>query len=81
MWHAGDTGSGGREHLHSLSGPQREILRDDAVVTRVRPASDSRFIDSRQLRKPLSARIPSDITALEPHYASMLGNQDRVAGR
>lgn len=81
IWHAADTGNGVRERLQSLSGPHREILRDDAVVTCVLPASDSRFIDSRQLRNPLSARIPSDITALEPHYASQLGNQDRVAGR
>ena len=81
IWHAVDSAGGVRERLQSLSGPHREILRDDQVITCVLPSSDSRFIHSRQLRTPLSARIPTDMSALEPYYRSALGEQDRVAGR
>lgn len=81
IWHAADANGGVRERLQSLSGPHREILRDDQVITCVLPSSDSQFIHSRQLRTPLSARIPTDVSALEPYYRSALGDQDRVAGR
>lgn len=81
IWHAADPAGGVRERLQSLSGTHREILRDDKAITCVLPSSDSRFIHSRQLRNPLSSRIPTDMSALQPYYRSALGEQDRVAGR
>ena len=81
IWRSADGAGGVRERLLSLSGAPREILRGDATVTCIFPGNGSVMTDRRRLRAPLSARLPEDIDALQPHYAVELLGEDRVAGR
>ncbi len=81
IWRAVDRNGEVRERLHSLSGVPREILRGDDSVTCILPNSDSLLIDKRQLQGLLDARIPADVSLLEPHYQLRLVGDDRVAGR
>ena len=81
IWRAADPESGIRERLISLSGDPREILRGDDSVTCILGNSQSVLVDRRQLRRPLSARIPEDVERLRPHYRLQLVGEDRVAGR
>lgn len=81
IWRAADPETGIRERLVSLSGQHREILRGGDSVTCILGNSESVLIDQRQLRRPLSARIPEDVDRLRPHYELRLVGEDRVAGR
>ncbi len=81
IWRSADADTGIRERLVSLSGQPREILRGDDSVTCILGNSESVLIDQRQLRRPLSARIPEDVDRLRPHYQLRLVGEDRVAGR
>ncbi len=81
IWRSADPETGIRERLVSLSGEPREILRGGDSVTCILGNSESVLIDQRQLRRPLSARIPEDVDRLRPHYELRLVGEDRVAGR
>lgn len=74
-------GSGGeRERLMSLTGPKREILRDNQVVTCILGDSESVHVNRSQPRSPFPASFPETLEGIERHYSFSLGDEDRVAG-
>lgn len=70
-----------REHLLSLSGAAREVLRDDDTVSCILPNTRSVFVDKRRLHRAFPVIMPKDVEALETYYRLSLSGSDRVAGR
>ena len=77
--HAADT-NGERERLMSLTGPKREILRDNQVVTCILGDRESVHVNRSRPRSPFPASFPESLASLEQHYSFTLGDEDRVAG-
>ena len=73
--------TGEREHLLSLNGPAREMVRDDASVTCISPDARSVSIGNRQKTKGLHALFTADVESLSDYYDFHLLHQTRVAGR
>ena len=73
--------TGEREHLLSLNGPAREMVRDDASVTCISPDARSVSIGNRQITKGLHALFTVNIESLTDYYNLRLLHQTRVAGR
>lgn len=70
------------ERLVSLTGPAREVVRDDHEVRCYLPDQKSIFIEQRRLRRnAFLAIVPDRIPELEQNYAMQLGGRGRVAGR
>ncbi|TCK17574.1 MucB/RseB-like sigma(E) regulatory protein [Thiogranum longum] len=77
--HSGESG-GERERLMSLTGPKREILRDNQVVTCILGDSESVYVNRSRPRSPFPASFPKSLAGLEQLYSFRLGSEDRVAG-
>lgn len=73
--------SGEREHLLSLNGSAREVVRDNASVTCISPDARSVSIGNRQIKKGIHAIFSMDIENLAAYYDFHLMHQTRVAGR
>lgn len=70
------------ERLISLTGPPREVIRNDKEVRCYLPDQKSIFIEQRRLdRKAFLAIDPGRLPDLEQNYAIALGHKNRVAGR
>ncbi len=77
--HSGNRGDE-RERLMSLTGPQREILRDNQVVTCILGDSESVHVNRSRPRSPFPASFPESLEGLEQLYSFSLGGENRVAG-
>ena len=74
--------SGVTERLVSLTGPAREVIRNDQEVRCYLPDQKSIFVEQRRLgRGPLLAIVPDRLPDLAQNYTIQLGGAGRVAGR
>lgn len=73
---------GGMEHLISLTGPQREVIRDHKEVMSILPGSHSVLIERRYAATHFPAPIPQAIheNKLIAYYNFKYLGEDRVAG-
>lgn len=76
---AGERGE--REKLSSLSGPMREVVRDNRAVTCILGDQQSVMVNKSRPRPPSPAMFPKDIDGIERYYRFVLDGTDRVAGR
>jgi len=72
---------GERERLVSLTGPKREVLRDNQVVTCILGDRQSVHVNKSRPRTPFPFSLPKELMQLEKYYAFTVEGQDRVAGR
>lgn len=72
--------SGERERLMSLTGPKREVLRDNQVVTCILGDDQEVVVNKSQPRAPFPVSFPEELMELEKHYSFEVSGQDRVAG-
>jgi len=77
--HARDE-SGERERLLSLTGPKREVLRDNQVVTCILGDRQAVVVNKSRPRTPFPVSFPTELMDLERHYRFKVLDQDRVAG-
>ena len=77
--HASDE-SGERERLLSLTGPKREVLRDNQVVTCILGDRQAVVVNNSRPRTPFPVSFPTELMDLERHYSFKVLNEDRVAG-
>ena len=70
------------ERLVSMTGPAREVIRNDKEVRCYLPDQKSIFVEQRRLgRSPLLAIVPDRLSDLTQNYSIQLGGSGRVAGR
>ena len=79
IMHAMDE-EGERERLLSLTGPKREVLRDNQVVTCILGDRQSVVVNKSQPRTPFPVSFPRELKELEKHYRFNVLGEDRVAG-
>ncbi|MDT8388030.1 MAG: MucB/RseB C-terminal domain-containing protein [Thiogranum sp.] len=72
--------SGERERLVSLTGPEREVLRDNRAVTCILGDRQSVLVNKSQPRAPFPLSFPRQLMELEQHYTFDVLDEDRVAG-
>lgn len=77
--HGGE--QGGAEHLVSLSGEPREIIREGNVVKCYLPGRQTVIVQRGDSAMPLPARVPLDDPGLEKQYEFLLLGESRIAGR
>jgi len=77
--HAADS-KGERERLMSLTGPKREILRDNQVVTCILGDRESVHVNRSRPRTPFPAGFPESLAEVGQYYSFSVGDEDRVAG-
>jgi len=78
--HAMDN-DGERERLFSLTGPKREVLRDNQVVTCILGDRQSVQVNKSRPRTPFPISLPKELMQLEKYYRFEVNGEDRVAGR
>ena len=71
---------GERERLLSLTGPKREVLRDNQVVTCILGDRRSVMVNKSRPRSPFPVSFPKELMALEKYYSFDVAGEDRVAG-
>ncbi|MFQ5644497.1 MAG: MucB/RseB C-terminal domain-containing protein [Thiogranum sp.] len=71
---------GERERLFSLTGPRREVLRDNQVVTCILGDSQAVVVNRSRPRSAFPASFPSELVELEKYYRFKVLGEDRVAG-
>jgi len=69
-----------REKLYSLTGPKREVIRDNQVVTCILGDRQAVVVNKSRPRQPFPAGFARDIRDLEKYYGFELAGRDRVAG-
>lgn len=74
------TESGDRERLVSLSGPPREVLRDDDMVTCILPDDKSVVVGKARPNQQFPPSFPVRISRLADYYRFELAGVERVAG-
>jgi sigma-E factor negative regulatory protein RseB len=74
-------GRGEHERLIALTGPARELVRDDTMVTCIVPSGKAPPIGIKRTRNPFLAMVPQHYKVLQQFYHFRLGEQDRIAGR
>ena len=72
---------GERERLFSLTGPKREVLRDNQVVTCILGDRQSVHVNKSRPRTPFPFSLPKELMQLEKYYSFEIKGEDRVAGR
>lgn len=72
--------NGERERLVSLTGPEREVLRDNQAVTCILGDRQSVHVNKSRPRTPFPLSFPKELMQLEKHYTFEVLNDDRVAG-
>ncbi len=72
--------SGEKEHLLSLNGEAREVIRDNQNLTCIWPSSREIVIDLSRKNNYSPIFIPDDIVRLEKFYDMQLVGMDRIAG-
>lgn len=71
---------GDREHLLSLNGEAREVIRDNQNLTCIWPSSRQIVVDPSRTNSYSPIFIPEDIARLEKFYSMKLLGMDRIAG-
>lgn len=71
---------GQREHLISLTGERREIIKNDHILTCTLSDTQSILIEPRGKRSVLPASIPSYRLTRQTHYRFELDGIQRIAG-
>ncbi len=71
---------GEKEHLLSLNGEAREVIRDNQNLTCIWPSSREVVIDLSRKSSYSPIFIPEDIARLEKFYDMKLLGMDRIAG-
>jgi len=71
---------GEKEHLLSLNGEAREVIRDNQNLTCIWPSSREVVIDLSRKNSYSPIFIPEDIARLEKFYDMKLVGMDRIAG-
>jgi sigma-E factor negative regulatory protein RseB len=74
-------GEGERERLVSLSGPEREVIRDGRRVTCLFADDREVMVEKSEPRDFLSLGLGEPVEQLSAHYSFEVAGQDRVAGR
>ena len=72
--------AGERERLLSLTGPKREVLRDNQIVTCILGDRQAVVVNKSQPRTPFPVSFPSELKELEKQYQFKVMGEDRVAG-
>ncbi len=72
--------AGERERLLSLTGPRREVLRDNKVVTCILGDRQAVVVNKSLPRTPFPVSFPKELKELEKHYRFNVMGEDRVAG-
>lgn len=72
---------GEREHLISLNGAEREIVRDGHAVTRILPHARSVFTRRSTHESSFPLVLGESFNSLQAHYGFHLGGSDRIAER
>lgn len=72
---------GERERLLSLTGPNREVLRDNRIVTCILGDRQSVHVNKSRPRTPFPFSLPQELMQLERYYRFEVRGEDRVAGR
>lgn len=71
---------GEKERLVSLSGPRREVLRDEDRVTCLLPQSKSLVVDEARGGHPFPISVPTRLEELGEHYEVSVEQTERIAG-
>lgn len=77
--HAMDS-DGERERLFSLTGPRREVLRDNQEVTCILGDRQAVMVNKSRPRTAFPVSFPRELMQLEQSYSFELLGEDRVAG-
>lgn len=76
----GNDEHGERERLISLSGPPREVVRDNDRVTCILPDDNEVVVDSTGPARLLPFQLPTRLEAVARYYDFIEAGMDRVAG-
>lgn len=68
------------EKLSSLTGPKREVIRNNQMVTCILGDRQAVVLNKSRPRQPFPAGFPDDLSNIEKHYRFHLLDTDRVAG-
>jgi sigma-E factor negative regulatory protein RseB len=69
-----------RERLLSLSGPSREVIRDNDEVTCILPDDNEVVVESTGPARRLPLDLPQRLETLERYYRFSDGGDERIAG-
>ncbi len=69
------------ERLISLTGPSREVVRDEQNVTCIYSDNQTVMVDKGGLNKFLATNFPEAISRIRGHYRFQVLGKDRIAGR
>jgi len=72
--------TGERERLISLSGPSREVIRNQQRVTCILPEDAPIVVEHSGAPRPFPLTLPSDLTSLREYYDIRLAGEERIAG-
>ncbi|MEE9493455.1 MAG: MucB/RseB C-terminal domain-containing protein [Gammaproteobacteria bacterium] len=72
--------NGERERLFSLSGPKREVIRNNKMVTCVLGDKQSVILNRSRPRDPFPVSFPGDLAQIEKNYHFELTGEARIAG-
>jgi sigma-E factor negative regulatory protein RseB len=72
--------AGERERLMSLTGPRREVIRDNQIVTCILGDRQAVHVNKSRPRTPFPVSFPTELMEIEKHYAFEVQGGDRVAG-
>ena len=72
--------AGERERLMSLTGPKREVIRDNQIVTCILGDRQAVYVNKSRPRTPFPVSFPTELMELEKHYTFKVHGEDRVAG-
>lgn len=78
--HAMDEQGGEQERLFSLTGPRREVLRDNREVTCILGDRRAVVVNKSRPRTAFPASFPRELMQLEQNYSFEVLGEDRVAG-
>ena len=71
---------GPREHLISLSGEAREMIRDRGILTCIWPGSRSVVVEQARAKAGVPSGLAGQPPMVSEHYELAVGGRERVAG-
>lgn len=72
--------AGERERLIALTGPAREVIRDNNMVSCIMPSDHAGAVGIRRASSPFFTVGPQHYEALKSFYSFSLGGEERIAG-
>lgn len=73
--------AGEHERLVALTGPAREVIRDNDMVSCIMPGDHTKAVGIRHASSPFFTVVPQHYDALKSFYSFSLGGEERIAGR